>query len=122
MNSEQIEALVAVIGLLVSLLTWLWRTSASTTKAHLSLGVVLSDVGGLKSEVQHLRDSHIKQDTLIQMMTGQLSKIEAKVEQVGVIASDIASTKALITEMCDQVVPRAQIGARFKAVESRPPR
>lgn len=113
MTSEMIEATVAVLTLLSAVITWLWRTASSVAKAHTTLAIFTSDVTALKTETQHLRDNHIRTDTLIGTMSAKLDKLD----QVDRLASNVEVMRSIVERLDSSVVPRPELEARLKALE-----
>lgn len=121
MSPEQIEAAVAVStlvgGVITWLVAWLWRTATSVTKAHITLGIFSSDLAALKQESQHLRDAHIRTDTLIGTMSAKLDKLD----QVDRLASNVEVMRSIVERLDAQVVPRPELEARLKALDEKQP-
>jgi hypothetical protein len=115
MTPEQIEAATAVATLLGGLITWLCKTASSVAKAHVTLGILNSDLTALKQESQQLRDAHIRTDTLIGTMSAKLDKLD----QVDRLASNVEVMRSIVERLDSQVVPRPELEARLKGLEEK---
>jgi uncharacterized protein YoxC len=95
MTPELIEASAAVATLLGAVITWLWRTASSVTKAHTTLAIFTSDVQALKTDTRELRDNHIRADGAIANMANQL----AKLDKIDTLITSVATLTAIVERL-----------------------
>lgn len=89
------EAIVALVSLALGTLAWLFRQSSSVSKALVELGICKADVQKLQEETQTLRDQSVKQDTLVQTVMTQLSKLE----KIDALVSSVDVMRAVVERL-----------------------
>jgi hypothetical protein len=99
MTPELVEASAAVATVFGAVITWLWRTASSVSKAHTTLAIFTSDVAALKTETRDLRDNHIRTDTTLQQVTQELSAISRKMDTFVQVAADAQVTRAIVERL-----------------------
>jgi hypothetical protein len=103
MAPELIEASAAAATLLGAVIMWLWRTATSVAKAHTTLAIFTSDVAALKMDTRDLRDSHIRADSAIANMAGQL----AKLDKIDTLITSVATLTAIVERLEHRVERRS---------------
>jgi uncharacterized protein YoxC len=95
MSPELIEASAVVISLLGAVVTWLWRTASSVSRAHTTLAIFTSDVAGLKTDTRELRDNHIRADGAINNLMSAL----AKLDKIDTLITSVATLTAIVERL-----------------------
>lgn len=89
------EAIIALVSLALATLGWLIRQSSSVSKALVELGICKANVEKLQAETQTLRDQSVRQDTLVQTVMSQLSKLD----KVDALVSNVEVMRAVVERL-----------------------
>lgn len=77
-----IEAIVTIALATIAGLAWLWRIHETNRVNTVKIERNEVDIADAKAEVRTLRDGHVRTETLLQTLTGQLGKMDAKLDRL----------------------------------------